>query len=109
VYELIFKGHLPTFCRRTIARADILCFLATITYMGIIQCPAKRDYFPVDRANYLPIHPLIEIVKTTFQYLCHWFSTSNVEGHADDTKTLYGNDVDEEETVEKQTKLSTND
>jgi hypothetical protein len=37
---------LPPTKHKRVIRSDILCFLATITYMGVCHLPAKEDYFP---------------------------------------------------------------
>jgi hypothetical protein len=82
--------------------------LATISYMGIIWCPSKSDYFPGDRSNHLPVHPLIKLSKTTFEYLWRWFHTSYKEGDADDAEVSDDGDLEDKEIVEEQTPLPTN-
>jgi hypothetical protein len=80
-------------------RADILHFVASVTYMGSSNVLPKAIIFQViDQA----IHPsLIKLNKTTIVYLWHWFHTSYKEGDAENTEILY--DDDKEEIVDEQT------
>lgn len=70
--------------RKHVTKADILRFLATCSYMGVVRLPAKSDYFPGKNSNYLPSHPLIRINKTMFDYLWVYFHTSYHENDDDD-------------------------
>ena len=60
---------LPVHGRRVITKGDILRFIGAIQYMGICRLPAKEDYFPGRRSDALPIHPLIKINKSNFDYM----------------------------------------
>ena len=66
---------LPVGRRKPVTKSEILKFLATISYMGICRFPSKEDYWPGDKSNILPTHPLICLTKTRFQYIWHFFHT----------------------------------
>jgi hypothetical protein len=78
-------AHLPPGRRKEVLLPEILWFLATIQYMGIVRLPAKQDYFPGNRSDVLPAHHAILLNKTRFEYLWRWFHTSYSSGGADET------------------------
>jgi hypothetical protein len=78
-------AHLPPGRRKEVSLPEILRFLATIQYMGIVRLPAKQDYFPGNRSDVLPTHHAILLNKTRFEYLWRWFHTSYSSRGADET------------------------
>jgi hypothetical protein len=70
--------------RREVTKMDVLRFLATCSYMGVVRIPAKMDYFPGKNSNYLLSHPLIKMNRSTFDYLWAYFHTSYQEDDNED-------------------------
>lgn len=94
-------AHLPINKRRNISKADILRFLATISYMGLCRLPAKKDYFPGKRSDVLPSHPLIKIKRVVFDYLWRYFHTSYTHGQQEDETDVDMEDEDDEEIIDE--------
>jgi hypothetical protein len=77
----------------------MLRFLAMIQYMGVVKLPAKHDYFTGNRSNVLPIHNVIMLNKTHFDYLWRWFHTSYSGEAPDETN---GRTEAEEDLLEEE-------
>jgi hypothetical protein len=78
-------AHLPPGRRKEVSLPEILRFLATIQYMGVVRLPSKQDYFPGNRSDELPAHHAILLNKTRFEYLLRWFHSSYLSRGADET------------------------
>jgi hypothetical protein len=90
--------------QREITMSDILRFLATIQYMGVVKLPAKSDYFPGNRSDVLPIHPVIQLTKTRFDYLWRYFHTSYKSGEPYETHDEDDSEVDDDSYSEDEFK-----
>jgi hypothetical protein len=66
--------------QKKVDKAEILKFLATICYMGVIVLPAKTDYFVGPDHPILPIHHAIKLSLTRFEYMWRNFHTSYKAG-----------------------------
>jgi hypothetical protein len=78
---------------RTITRAHLLRFFATIIYMGMVGCPSKEDYFQCNEENkFWPTHPAVKISFSLFNYLWKFFHISHQTSYLQE-----GDEVDEEE------------
>jgi Transposase IS4 len=58
------KDHVAALAYRPVNRAEILRFMAILTYMRVVKLPAKDDYWPSVDDNWLPTHPSIQLKKT---------------------------------------------
>ncbi|KAG7361254.1 transposase IS4 [Nitzschia inconspicua] len=50
------RSRLPAVKFKLLSKKDILHFLSTITYMGLIRLPCKDDYFKIGPQDIWPIH-----------------------------------------------------
>ncbi|KAG7364661.1 transposase IS4 [Nitzschia inconspicua] len=84
--------------QKEITRPDILRFMATVQYMALAELPNKNDYWPStlggEWADFLPNHPAIQLDRSRFDYLWHFFHTSYTAGAPVDT--VANEDSDEE-------------
>jgi hypothetical protein len=65
------SAHLPPGRRKEVSLPEILRFLPTIQYMGVVRLPAKQDFFPGNRSDVLPVHHAILLNKTRFIHHIH--------------------------------------
>jgi hypothetical protein len=91
--------------QKKVDKAEILKFLATICYMGVVVLPAKTDYFVGPDHPILPIHHAIKLSLKRFEYMWRNFHTSykagnNGEDIMDDNVEDDVDDSDLTDTVE---------
>lgn len=70
------KDHVSASQYKPVNRAEILRFMAILTYMGVVKLPAKTDYWPSVDDDWWPTHPAIRLKKTRFLYIWRTFHTA---------------------------------
>jgi Transposase IS4 len=91
-------GRLAPEIRRTITRSDLLHFISTIHYMGLVKLPCKHDYFRAGADSVWPIHPSIKITKNVFKYI--WRNIHlNFEANEEEDEESEADEEEEEEIV----------
>jgi hypothetical protein len=73
------RERLPRNKRKRVGKAEMLRFLASIYYMGLVQLPAKEDYIGTEGSSVWPNHHAIQLDRPMFEYIWRNFHMTATE------------------------------